>query len=482
MAHRWYYQMLLEEFGPVTAEQIRQLRSEGTLADDDLVRREDQESWQPLSTMSVTGSGNSENGESTSEPGPAEIDDLSELSFTFEENRPAPQKPLAREPAAVREAPPAWTASAAVSTPSAGPLYYYQSLGQTLGPMSLPELIKLAESGSLDGTDQVRKGETGAWRSATDYPELAAAIFSAERAEDTGPSLTAATQKRLGAAAFANLQTEQTEPEEMFLEDVPAAPPSRPAAVKPAPAAEVPREDRAASKPSRNSDPGSGKKRRKRTDDAVLEEIFDEVFTEEESTPSRGAAVAASAAAAAATPPVMAAPTPPFPSAPAAPPSMAMPPSMSPGFGAAARPSSPSPALRSTKSSSSGELDGKTIGIAGGALVVVGLIAAYFMGWVELPVSIVSVSQGEVDSALSEVKSNFEKIDIKSVSDADWAAFQTATRTRLAGLVTQLDKSSDPSPEMMKAHRNARKFMTMSYLKVTDKERIKKLKEEIEGK
>ncbi len=477
--------MLMEEFGPVTAEQIRQLRSEGTLADDDLVRREDQNDWQPLSTLPDNGSAGSLQGESAGEAGPADIDDLSELSFTFEENRPASPKPIAREAAVVRETPPSRSEPVTRNAVIETPLYYYQSLGQTLGPMSLPELIQLAESGSIDGTDQIRKGDTGAWRSATDYPEMAAAIFSAERAEDTGPSLTAATQKRLGAAAFANLQTEQAEPEEMFLEDVPKAAPVRPAP-KPAPVAEAPREERTASKPSRNSDPGSGKKRRKRTDDAVLEEIFDEVFTEEDSTPSRGAAVAASAAAAAA-PPVMAAPTPSFPSAPAAPPAMAMPPAMTPGFGAAARPSSPSPALRNMKSSSggssfSGELDGKTIGIAGGLLVVVGLVTAYFMGWVELPVSIASVSQQEVDSALSEVKANFDKIDIKSVSDADWAAFQTATRTKLAGLVTQLDKSSDPSPEMMKAHRNARKFMTMSYLKVTDKDRIKKLKEEIEGK
>ncbi len=160
-------------------------------------------------------------------------------------------------------------------------------------------------------------------------------------------------------------------------------------------------------------------------------------------------------------------------------------PGMSPGFGAPARPAAP--ALKNTKSSSSGggsfslDMDGKSLGIVAGVLIVVGLVGAYFMGWVSLPAAIASVSIQEVESALTEVKGNFDKLDIKTVSEADWSAFQTSTRSKLAGLVTQLDKGSDPSPEIIKAHRIARKYMTMSYLKVTDKERIKKLKDEIES-
>lgn len=38
MSSRWYYQMLMEEFGPVTAEQVRELFEEGTLSNFDLVR------------------------------------------------------------------------------------------------------------------------------------------------------------------------------------------------------------------------------------------------------------------------------------------------------------------------------------------------------------------------------------------------------------------------------------------------------------
>ena len=77
-ARRWFYELLTQEFGPVSSEQIDDLVSDGTLATSDRVRPEDSETWITVAQMP----------ESTQDgsTAPAELSDLSELSFSFEEN------------------------------------------------------------------------------------------------------------------------------------------------------------------------------------------------------------------------------------------------------------------------------------------------------------------------------------------------------------------------------------------------------------
>ena len=89
MSSRWYYQMLMEEFGPVTGEQLSELVTEGTLNDDDLVRRESDEKWIAISAALpslITDSGYPASQASV------EIGDLSELAFEFEDSGPTTRR------------------------------------------------------------------------------------------------------------------------------------------------------------------------------------------------------------------------------------------------------------------------------------------------------------------------------------------------------------------------------------------------------
>ena len=79
MSDRWYYQLLLEEFGPVSTEHVLELLTNGTLGDGDLVRSEAGGDWMLISVMKETCQA-SQADESMLE----EIQDLSELNFKFE--------------------------------------------------------------------------------------------------------------------------------------------------------------------------------------------------------------------------------------------------------------------------------------------------------------------------------------------------------------------------------------------------------------
>lgn len=79
MSDRWYYQLLLEEFGPVSGDQVLQLITIGTLSEGDLVRNEAGGEWMLISAMKAAHQ-TSESSRSTLE----EIQDLSELNFRFE--------------------------------------------------------------------------------------------------------------------------------------------------------------------------------------------------------------------------------------------------------------------------------------------------------------------------------------------------------------------------------------------------------------
>ena len=79
MSDRWYYQLLLEEFGPVSVECVLELLHLGTLAEGDLVRSEAGGDWILISAMKASCQASASN-ESMLE----EIQDLSELNFKFE--------------------------------------------------------------------------------------------------------------------------------------------------------------------------------------------------------------------------------------------------------------------------------------------------------------------------------------------------------------------------------------------------------------
>jgi hypothetical protein len=90
MSDRWYYQLLMEEFGPVSQEYIFEQLACGTLGEGDLVRSEAGGDWMLISAMKETCQV-SDPSESTLE----EIQDLSELNFKFETSNSAPPRPTA---------------------------------------------------------------------------------------------------------------------------------------------------------------------------------------------------------------------------------------------------------------------------------------------------------------------------------------------------------------------------------------------------
>ena len=85
MSDRWYYQLLMEEFGPVSREYILELLTCGTLAEGDLVRSEAGGDWILISAMKDSLQA-SDSADSMLE----EIQDLSELNFEFETSSSAP--------------------------------------------------------------------------------------------------------------------------------------------------------------------------------------------------------------------------------------------------------------------------------------------------------------------------------------------------------------------------------------------------------
>ena len=164
MSKTWYYQLLSEEFGPVTESEIRDLLDCETLSHEDLVRAVDSPNWVAISSTEAFA------GETL------EFADMAELERCFSE--PA----LASSKASI---PPSRKVSAqlgngAVSinknTVDSPETYYYQASGRTFGPVVVVELIGMAEAGVISASDLVRRGDAGEWTSASGLKELAGVL------------------------------------------------------------------------------------------------------------------------------------------------------------------------------------------------------------------------------------------------------------------------------------------------------------------
>ncbi len=266
MPDRWYYQMLLEEFGPVTTEQLEQLIDEGTLSADDLVRPEDSTKWLTVATR--------ETHLASIAAGPAEIADLSELSFSFEQSDSTRQQAVSsgsNSPDSDTSRLPDRQAPSFFELPEVeNDVYYCQSLGQILGPMSLTQLAGMAESGSLSESDSVRCGEAGPWQPAGNISELSATFMLM----DHGTSEETMTSRTVQNPSVPDAKVETQPPQ--HTESIPAKSKSEPVDSTPAQKvtsgeSEIPAVRRKVRK-----------RKSKKADDDVLDEIFDDVFAPEE--------------------------------------------------------------------------------------------------------------------------------------------------------------------------------------------------------
>ncbi len=175
MTTQWYYQLLMEEFGPVSDSAILELIDDGTLSSTDLVRPDDSHQWIPVSSLpsfDENAEDEFEDDDSDEETEPDDITDLSELSFDFEESGPSES----RSTRSTRQLPSQQPQRVAPILGLA-PEYYCQSIGQVLGPMSKQDLLGMAESGALSQEDLVRFGENGEWQAAHEMDEISAAFL-----------------------------------------------------------------------------------------------------------------------------------------------------------------------------------------------------------------------------------------------------------------------------------------------------------------
>lgn len=364
MADRWYYRLMGEEFGPVDADQIRDLLQSGILSSEDTVRADTSDQWLPVASVSQLRL-NPEDMEVVS--------DLDDLHFVFEDSGPsrsAAERHAVNQSSNKSEAPGrsdsrqiAGSSGNLPDEPSSEPLYYARVLGQVMGPMPLDELTMMVTQQVVGADDEVRPEESEAWQ-----PARTLAALTAFLPPEEPPAAVAVTEMP---------------PQNQTID-----------ADKPAQGRPEPRPTPGKGKPKsgkKKGRPATAGKKSGAADDPMLEDIFDEVFADDSARPSSGRTpgVPAGNSAAAAGSPVPAtgqtasAPADsPQPVAENAAPAQVPAPSIA---SLAAKASAPPPVVLK-KSRSSIQLPGaKTLGILG-VVATVGLVGvAFSMGWISLP-------------------------------------------------------------------------------------------------
>ncbi|MEY3174914.1 MAG: hypothetical protein RLZZ436_2828 [Planctomycetota bacterium] len=259
---QWYYQLLGEEFGPVSASSLRQLLTDGTLSESDAVRASDSAAWVSLSTAITDPHADARSTTQTVETSDI-VTDLAELNFQFEESSaPALKTPVTRR-----------SSAAVADRPAAPPQYYYQFFGQILGPIPLATLIRLAEAGRLSETDLVRGEGDFLWQAASEFSELSAAFLLRAPEKPAAPPVTAPTDDITSAAVSESAGS-------------PPADSSPPATVQTSVTGK-PRLNTQTSRPTAAESPGKTKRRRSgkqdhKAEERLVDNILSEVFAEED--------------------------------------------------------------------------------------------------------------------------------------------------------------------------------------------------------
>ncbi len=488
MSSRWYYQLMIEEFGPITAEQLRELLECGTLSDGDLVRQESSEIWIPISDVrqSLFTDG-SDNSPSLNE----EIGDLSELAFEFEDSGPTTRRGAYAEDVvadaslSMQKSTPiapissSATSSRPVTPPPESPQqareelreeWFCESLGQVMGPMSFEELIELGKGGALDANDRVKCGERGIWKIVEQLPSVMRAVALSRAIEADPQIVSSTTRKHPGDAAYASMVNSPdvsettTAPEQQLQPPRPKA--ALPKTPKAATAPDLPQQDEAASA-AESAKPSPGKtkatklrpKRRKNAkgEDELLDEIFDDVFNDD-NAPSRPKApmhsmAAASTAYSAAVP---GNPPPPNPGLqnPAAAASYAASPSsstMSSGSSSAGLAKAAMAARPISTSKSSGrsfDFDPKAIGMFV-AILLVG--AGGYYVWQSGMLSGSANGSGNFDragavKALEAAMARYKAVGT-SPSEEEWKQFSVKTKLEMSALFKSVYERAGATPQ-----------------------------------
>ena len=265
---QWFYQLLGEEFGPVSEPALHQLLEDGTLAGSDLVRaaHADPSAWIPISQLNFSNVSQADDDAEVL----TNLDSLN-IDFGGSDSVAAPAAKNSR--------------TAVAEQPARSNLYFYQFSGQVIGPIPLDTLVRMAEAGRLAETDLVRAEEDFLWQAAAEFSELSAAFLLRM------PTELPAKETPTAAPAPANTQTPASSSTPDITAVMPpataisAAPPSTSAVTTSTstPQTNPPRPDRPAAKPAKNR----GKKKSRASDEKLVEDILNEVFADDTRTPNQ---------------------------------------------------------------------------------------------------------------------------------------------------------------------------------------------------
>lgn len=132
MSDMYFYRILGQEFGPVVFDALKQVVTSGQLGLDDEFRLQSETNWRLVeSHPELVAAANGESEEQRDEP-----------------------------------------SGLADSVPERLRQCYCQSLGQTLGPMLMSDLMEMVRIQEIGPRDKVRVGESGPWQDAADLHEL----------------------------------------------------------------------------------------------------------------------------------------------------------------------------------------------------------------------------------------------------------------------------------------------------------------------
>lgn len=224
MSDAWFYKVNGQEQGPVPFDDISAMAQSGRLSRSDEIRFGHTADW--MTAESVGGLfAESDEPEAISnlddlnfsfenQDAPAtntqqsvesnvqtiddisELNDLSELNINLVTEEPLPRTARAPHPAPAESSPPTVTDDRVVAPIDLAESWFYQSLGQELGPMSFEELCGLAESGALSSSDLVKKGTADDWKPAETNTVLSMLLKAAALPAPPAPVSKPAPKKK----------------------------------------------------------------------------------------------------------------------------------------------------------------------------------------------------------------------------------------------------------------------------------------------
>lgn len=193
-AEEWFYKLLGQEVGPVSHDDIAEQIQLGSLQGEDLVRTGHDGDWRPLSSYAQFAD---KLALMRPKPewycrilgqvlGPMMFDELQHMAGSsslnvddevrFGESGPWQRAQLTRglkfAAAPTTKAPPKQSTHAPFGEAARRKEWYYEILGQQLGPISFEELAKAVADGSLQMEDKARRGATAAWGLVLNVPGL----------------------------------------------------------------------------------------------------------------------------------------------------------------------------------------------------------------------------------------------------------------------------------------------------------------------